>query len=184
MIAATNRDLEQEVAAGRFRRDLFFRLRVLEIVVPPLRKRIEDIPELAYYFLNKFREETGRKIKGFTTQAMERLTSYRWPGNVRELKNVIERAVVLCRGDYIDVDDLLLSTLPTTGDTAEALIQERGYRPCSLEELERAHILATLRHTNWNKSRTAQILGIERSTLERKIRRYGLDELGKKQTPR
>lgn len=184
VIAATNRDLEQEVAQGRFRRDLFFRLRVLEIVVPPLRKRIEDIPELAYYFLNKFREETGRKIKGFTTQAMERLTSYRWPGNVRELKNVIERAVVLCRGEYIDVDDLLLSTLPTTGDTAEALLQERGYRPCSLEELERAHILATLRHTNWNKSRTAQILGIERSTLERKIRRYGLDELGRQQAPR
>jgi Nif-specific regulatory protein len=180
VIAATNRDLEQEVAQGRFRRDLFFRLRVLEIVVPPLRKRIEDIPELAYHFLAKFREETGRKIKGFTKEAMERLTSYRWPGNVRELKNVVERAVVLCKGDYIGIDDLLLSTLPTTGDTAEALLQERGYRPCSLEELERAHILATLRHTNWNKSRSAHILGIERSTLERKIRRYGLDELARK----
>lgn len=175
VIAATNRDLEKEVIQGRFRRDLFFRLRVLEIVVPPLRKRLEDVTELAYYFLNKFREETGRKIKGFTPAAMDRLTGYRWPGNVRELKNVIERAVVLCRGNLIDADDLLLSNLGTTGDTADAAMQERGYRPCSLADVERIHILATLRHTGWNKSRAAYILGIERSTLDRKIRRYGLE---------
>ncbi|RMF91010.1 MAG: sigma-54-dependent Fis family transcriptional regulator, partial [Planctomycetota bacterium] len=173
VIAATNRDLEKEVAEGRFRRDLFFRLRVLEIVVPPLRKRVDDIPVLAYYFLNKFREETGRKIKGFTQRAMDRLVSYRWPGNVRELKNVIERAVVLCRGDAIDQEDLLLSSLNTAGDTADAMI-ESAYRPCSLAELEKAHIAATLKHTDWNKSRSAMILGIERSTLDRKIRRYGI----------
>ncbi|GAB6165487.1 sigma 54-interacting transcriptional regulator [Thermostilla marina] len=173
VIAATNRDLEKEVAEGRFRRDLFFRLRVLEIVVPPLRKRVDDIPVLAYYFLNKFREETGRKIKGFTQRAMDRLVSYRWPGNVRELKNVIERAVVLCRGDAIDQEDLLLSSLNTAGDTADAML-ESAYRPCSLAEMEKAHIAATLKHTNWNKSRSAMILGIERSTLDRKIRRYGI----------
>ena len=113
VIAATNRDLERDVAEGRFRRDLYFRLRVLEIVVPALRKRQEDIPLLADYFLQKFNAETGRKIKGFTAAAKEQLLKYLWPGNVRELKNVIERAVVLCRGQEIGVEDLLLTKLAT-----------------------------------------------------------------------
>jgi Nif-specific regulatory protein len=176
VIAATNRDLERDVAEGRFRHDLFFRLRVLEIVVPALRKRPDDIPELAAHFLNKFKTETGRKILGFSPDASERLTSYRWPGNIRELKNVIERAVVLCRGDYIEPDELLLSNLSTTGDTGDLAIAEHGFQPCSLDDLEKRHILATLNHTSWNKSRTASILGIERSTLDRKIRRYGLED--------
>ncbi len=179
VIAATNRDLERDVAEGRFRHDLFFRLRVLEIVVAPLRKRPEDIPVLAEYFLNKFREETGRKIEGFTQAAMDKLISYRWPGNVRELKNVVERAVVLCRGGLIDEGDLLLSTLSTVGDSEETRLPESSYSPCPLSEVERRHILATLEHTGWNKSRAASILGIERSTLDRKIRRYRLlDEPG------
>lgn len=177
VIAATNRDLEKDVAEGRVRRDLFFRLRVLEIVVPPLRKRPEDIVYLANHFLEKFRAETGRKISGFTPAAMEQLVAYRWPGNVRELKNVIERAVVLCRGDYIDQHDLLLSKLSTAGDTGPKA-PAAAFQPCSLEDVERQHILATLNYTGGNKSRAALLLGIERSTLDRKIRRYGLaDEL-------
>ncbi len=176
VIAATNRDLEREVVENRFRRDLFFRLRVLEIVVPGLRKRPEDIPILANHFLEKFRSETGHKIHGFTTRAMGQLKEYRWPGNIRELKNVIERAVVLCRGEYIDQDDLLLSKLSTAGDTADAILVPGIFHPCSLEDMERVHILATLNHTGWNKSRTAILLGIERSTLDRKIRRYRLAE--------
>jgi len=179
VIAATNRDLERDVAEGRFRHDLFFRLRVLEIVVPPLRKRPEDIPELAEYFLSKFRAETGRKIQGFSPKAVEQLNSYRWPGNVRELKNVVERAVVLCRGRHIEEDDLVLTSLSTTGDTGETKPPSDEFTPCSLSDVERRHILATLNHTGWNKSRTASILGIERSTLDRKIRRYSLaDEHG------
>jgi len=174
VIAATNRDLERDVGEGRFRHDLFFRLRVLEIVVPPLRKRPEDIPELADYFLSKFRAETGRKIQGFSPKAVEQLNSYRWPGNVRELKNVVERAVVLCRGRHIEEDDLVLTNLSTTGDTAETKQPSDEFTPCSLSDVERRHILATLNHTGWNKSRTASILGIERSTLDRKIRRYSL----------
>ena len=173
VIAATNRDLEKEVAKKRFRHDLFFRLRVLEIVVPPLRKRPDDVAELALYFLEMFRSETGRKIHGFSPSAMEMLTGYRWPGNVRELKNVVERAVVLCKGEYIERGDLLLSSLSTSGDTGEAAAGQ-GFQVCSLSELERKHILATLNHVGWNKSRTAGILGIERSTLDRKIRRYKL----------
>jgi Nif-specific regulatory protein len=177
-IAATNRDLEKDVAEGTFRRDLYFRLHVLEIVVPALRKRGEDIPLLAEYFLQRFVAETGSKIKGFTPRAMEEMLRYRWPGNVRELKNVIERAVVLTRGQYIDHDDLVLSTLRTAGDTDISMADGRGDRsePASLADIERQHILDTLNQTGWNKSRTAIILGIERSTLDRKIRRYDLVE--------
>ncbi|MEX0586008.1 MAG: sigma-54-dependent Fis family transcriptional regulator, partial [Pirellulales bacterium] len=176
-IAATNRDLEKDVAEKRFRRDLYFRLRVVEIVVPSLRKRTEDIPVLATHFLQKYVEETGRKLLGFTPEAMDQMLRYRWPGNVRELKNVVERAVVLSRGPYIDRIDLLLSNIATAGDTADVSAAGR-FEPVSLEDVERRHIHATLQATNWNKSQTAQILGIERSTLDRKIRRYELDRPG------
>ena len=179
VIAATNRDLEKDVAEKLFRRDLYFRLRVLEIVVPALRKRPEDISVLADYFLKKFTDETGRKIHGFTAAAKEQLLRYLWPGNVRELKNVIERAVVLCPGREIDQEDLLLTKLSTSGDTADMTVPLKEFAPSSLEALERQHILATLHHTGWNKSQTASILGIERSTLDRKIRRYSLTD----QTP-
>ncbi len=174
VIASTNRDLEQDVADGRFRRDLFFRLRVLEIVVPGLRKRLEDIPELAQYFREKFVGETGRKIDGYTDNAMSQLLNYRWPGNVRELKNVVERAVVLCRGQKIDTTDLLLSKLSTSGDTGQIDPNDNEFHPNSLDDIERDHIMATLAFTQWNKSRAANFLGIERSTLDRKIRRYEL----------
>ena len=184
VIAATNRDLEQEVAEGRFRRDLYFRLRVLEICVPPLRKRPDDISELAHYFLRRFNSETGRKLQGFTARALEEMMRYRWPGNVREMKNVVERAVVLSRGEYIDVDDLALSRLTTDGDTGvhdSPLPIDNVQR--SLSDVEREHIQAMLDSTGWNKSQTAGILGIERSTLDRKIRRYELDN-SKDRTPR
>lgn len=174
VIAATNRDLEQAVAEGQFRRDLYFRLRVVEIYVPPLRKRPEDILELANHFLDKFSGETGRKIRGFSPGALERMQAYRWPGNVRELKNVIERAVVLARGDVIEIDDLNLSSLATTSDSNEIVIQKASYEPLSLDEVEKRHIAATLAASGWNKSRTASILGVERSTLDRKIKRYEL----------
>jgi DNA-binding NtrC family response regulator len=178
VIAATNRDLEKDVAEGTFRRDLYFRLHVLEIIVPALRKRPEDIPQLAEYFLHRFVAETGSKIKGFTPRAMEEMLRYRWPGNVRELKNVIERAVVLTRSQYIDHSDLVLSTLRTAGDTDFEMAASREGRqePSSLADMERQHILDTLTQTGWNKSRAAIILGIERSTLDRKIRRYDLVE--------
>ena len=175
VIAATNRDLEREVAEGRFRQDLYFRLHVLEILVPALRRRPEDIPELAHYFLDRFNAETGRRIKGFTPTALDQLVRYRWPGNIRELRNVIERSVVLARGDMIDQTDLMLSSLIPAGDSAlDSSAASMGN--CSLAEMEARHIAATLQSTGWNKSQAAQILGIERSTLDRKIRRYELSE--------
>ena len=181
IITATNRDLEKEVAAGKFRHDLFFRLRVLEIIVPPLRKRQTDIQVLAEYFLDRFCKETGRKYTGFHHEAMQILMSYRWPGNVRELKNIIERAVVLGSEPLIMEQDLLLSKLNTTGESHIITPdgnnkQERDlFIPLSLEDVERNHIIRTLEHTNWNKSLTAKQLGIERTTLDRKIKRYNIE---------
>ena len=174
VIAATNRDLEKEVTEKNFRRDLFFRLRVLEIVVPPLRKRPEDIITLSEYFLKRFKDETGRKIEGFTPSAMRCLQEYRWPGNVRELKNVIERAVVLCRSARISESDLLLSNLATAGDSFTAGPQQEkiSFTPCSLTDMEARHIEAMMKYCEWNKSRAASLLGIERSTLDRKLLRY------------
>jgi Nif-specific regulatory protein len=168
VVAATNVDLEAAVQEGRFRRDLYFRLQVVELMIPPLRERKEDIPLLARHFLARLTQEVARRITGFSDGAMRKLMLYDWPGNVRELRNVIERAVVLGTGEEIRESDILLSSLtfpaaPTT-----------EYRPLTLDDLEREHIAATLAHTDWNKSQTASILGIERSTLDRKIQRYGL----------
>lgn len=178
VIAATNRDLEKAVEAGIFRRDLYFRLRVVEIFVPPLRRRGDDVLELSHHFLERFNTETGRRIRGFSIEALKLMKQYRWPGNIRELKNVIERAVVLARTDVIEPDDLTLTTLATAGETGDVPVTATAYQPLTLDELERRHILDTLNQTNWNKSRTAVILGIERSTLDRKIRRYNLQPTG------
>jgi Nif-specific regulatory protein len=184
VIAATNRDLERAVSEGQFRRDLYFRLHVLEIFVPPLRKRPEDIPVLANYFLQRFNAETGRRLRGYTPDAAEQMLRYRWPGNVRELKNVVERAVVLARGDLVDVEDLTLTKLSTAGDTQDVAPPSNTFEPVSLDEMERRHILATLNSTGWNKSQTANILGIERSTLDRKIRRYEIEGYLQQRGPR
>jgi Nif-specific regulatory protein len=172
VVAATNRPLEEAVRAGTFRRDLFFRLQVVQLDVPPLRERESDIPLLSDHFLKRFARETGRKIKGFTPAALEKLKAYRWPGNVRELRNVIERAVALSSGLQLDAPDIWLSEL----DAGAPVIGAAGavYKPEPLEEVEKRHILETLKHTDWNKSQAAAILGIERSTLDRKIKAYGL----------
>jgi Nif-specific regulatory protein len=173
VVAATNRPLEEAVRAGAFRRDLFYRLQVVQLDVPPLRDRIDDVPLLAEHFLKRFVRETGRKIKGFTPAALDKLAGHRWPGNVRELKNVIERAVALGTGPHLDAADIWLAELdlgaPVLGASAAA-----PYKPESLDDMEKRHILETLKHTEWNKSKAAAILNIERSTLDRKIEKYGL----------
>jgi Nif-specific regulatory protein len=169
VVAATNRPLEEAVRAGTFRRDLFFRLQVVQLDVPPLRDRLDDVPLLADHFLKKFARETGRKMRGFTESALAKLGGYRWPGNVRELKNVVERAVALGTGPMIDAADIWLSELDIGAPVVGAA---PVYRPESLEEVEKRHILDTLRHTDWNKSKAAAILGIERSTLDRKLKAY------------
>ena len=172
VVSATNQALEQAIQEGRFRRDLFFRLQVVEIRVPPLRERKSDVPILADHFLKRFVRETGRKIRGFTPAALRKMEEYDWPGNVRELRNVVERAVALGSGPLLDVNDIWLSSLEI--GVAAAPGGEAVYRPVSLEEVEKEHILKTLNHTDWNKSQAAAILNIERSTLDRKIKGYGL----------
>ena len=176
VISATNRNLEKAVSEGKFRRDLFFRLHVVEIYVPPLRKRPQDVIELAEHFVRRFNAETAKKIRGLTPEAIELMRSYRWPGNVRELRNVIEGAILSARDDFIHADDLSLTNLSTASESNVMFSGRHTYEPLSLSEVERRHILETLNSTDWNKSRAATILGIERSTLDRKIRRYELSE--------
>jgi transcriptional regulator with GAF, ATPase, and Fis domain len=173
VVSATNQPLEQAVHAGNFRRDLFFRLQVVEIKVLPLRDRKADIPILADHFLKRFVRETGRKIRGFTPAAMQKMHDYHWPGNVRELRNVVERAVALGSGPMLDVVDIWLSSLDPLRPPSEHDIH-LGYQPLPLDEIEKRHILKTLEHTDWNKSQAATILSIERSTLDRKIKTYSL----------
>ena len=169
VVAATNRDLQQMVREGKFRQDLYYRLHVIEIVVPPLRRRGNDCLILAEHFLQQFNREMGRKIEGFSESAKKRLLSYSWPGNIRELKNVVERAVVLNTKDRIEESDLTLSPALEAGDVAIAVA---GPVEMTLAELEQLHIERVLRHTEGNKSRAAAILGIERSTLDRKLKRF------------
>ncbi len=173
VVAATNQPLEHAIQTGAFRRDLFFRLQVVEMRVPPLRERLGDVQLLADHFLKRFVRETGRKIRGFTPAALKKMETYHWPGNVRELRNVVERAVALGSGPTIDTPDVWLSSLEVGGPDPLAP-QAPSYRPVSLEEVEKQHILQTLEHTDWNKSQAASILNIERSTLDRKIKLYEL----------
>jgi Nif-specific regulatory protein len=173
VVAATNSPLEEAVQAGRFRRDLFFRLQVVEMRVAPLRERRDDIDELAEHFLQRFIRETGRKIRGFTPAAAQKMQSYSWPGNVRELRNVVERAVALGTGPMIDATDIWLSSLELPEFKADGKTVP-AFQPVSLEALEKKHIETMLEHTDWNKSKAADILGIERSTLDRKIKLYDL----------
>jgi DNA-binding NtrC family response regulator len=147
-------------------------LQVVDIQVPTLRDRRSDVPLLADHFLKRFARETGRKIRGFTAAAIAKMEQYDWPGNVRELKNVIERAVALGRGPHLDVTDILLTSLELPGDAPAT--GGATFEAISLEELEKRHIIATLEHTDWNKSQAATILQIERSTLDRKIKSYQL----------
>jgi len=175
LIAATNRDLEQEMESGGFREDLFYRLNVINIEVPPLRERVEDIPLLAEHFLETRAGAVGDGESAPTSispDAMEVLEGYHWPGNVRELENVMERAIVLADGEEID-EDILPDRL--TEPTPEPLVSgERPENP-SLEVIERAYIEHVLSAEDGNKTRAAEVLGIDPSTLYRKIKRYEIE---------
>jgi two-component system response regulator HydG len=172
LIAATNRDLLKEVGAGRFREDLFYRLNVVTLHVPPLRERPEDIPLLAQSFLVHFAEKNRKPVKGFTPQAMDRLLRYHWPGNVRELMNAVERAVVLSRGEHLEEGEFSLLSSPGAVDPAAATMPLSGPAGASLEEVEKQAILKALETARGNKSEAARRLGITRRTLHQKLRKY------------
>ena len=168
IIAATNKNLLEEIDTGRFRDDLFYRLNVINLNVPPLRERKEDIPLLTHHFLTMFSEKNNKQIQGFTPQAMDRMLKYEWPGNIRELMNVVERAVVLSRSQYLDEHNLSLVEKP------ELYSKEVVPGNTSLGEVEKATVLKTLEATGGNKSEAARRLGITRRTLHQKLRKYGM----------
>lgn len=176
VIAATNRDLEFEVAQGRFREDLFYRLNVMPLNVPPLRKRQEDIPLLAQHFMKKFAEKNRKTVKGFIPLAMDMLINYEWPGNVRELENAVERAVILLTGEHITEKQLPLNITERYPDLAEPNTPDikvtDGSR--SLEEIEKEAIMETLNASGGNKAEAARRLGVTRKTLHNKLKHYGL----------
>ncbi len=172
LVAATHRDLNEMVEEGTFRQDLFFRLSVVPIELPPLRQRTEDIPALADFFLKRYAKKNQKDIKGFHPQALMLLARYSWPGNIRELENSIERAVILCLGEQVTPRELPPQMVPDDFETVEAPLSAEG--DLSLKDVEREAIRTTLDRTDGNKSRTAKILGIARQTLLNKIKGYGL----------
>jgi two-component system response regulator HydG len=174
LIAATNKDLLQEIETGRFREDLYYRLNVVTMNIPPLKERREDIPLLAQHFLKMFSEKNRKKVKGFTPQAMDRLLKYDWPGNVRELMNAAERGVVLSRSEYLDEDELPLIFEEGMPEEETATLQETVHADLPLDEVEKASILKTLELTEGNKSEAARRLGITRRTLHKKLKKYGV----------
>ncbi len=178
IISATNRDLEKEVKAGRFREELLYRINVITIHVPPLRERREDIPLLANHFLRKFEKQVGRSGMRFSKGAMRLLMNYHWPGNVRELENAVERAVILAETDVIHSHDLpeklQSSSVVVTDDSG-------GVEP-TLEEVEREHIKRVLRKVEGDKAKAARVLGIHLSTLYRKLQRLKIEEGGESES--
>lgn len=180
VIAATNRNLPDDVRDGRFRADLFYRLDVVALYVPPLRERPEDIPELIDYFLEIYRQRFNRPRLDLSAEARRRLESYAWPGNVRELRNCLERATALSTGDVIEPEQILPSSsggqssvvLGSWPDRASANAAQQPPAPATLDELERQHILRVLEETGGNRERAAAILGISARTLYRKLREY------------
>ena len=166
VISATNKDIKRAVADGQFREDLYYRLNVVTIDLPPLRERKEDILLLAQHFLKKFAVENQKEITGFSPEANDFLLKYEWPGNVRELENAIERAVILAKNSYIEAADLPQENL---------LLVHSALPGKSLKEVERERILSVLNETGRNYSEAARILGISRATLHNKVKAYGLD---------
>jgi DNA-binding NtrC family response regulator len=173
VILATNEDLDVAVAEGRFRQDLFYRINCISMELPPLRERISDIPMLAKHFLDRVCLETGKRITGFTEEALATLERYRWPGNVRELQNAIERAVLLGKGETIRVEDLPTALIQNAPVSAEA-VPGQSLKQC-MKNPERQIIIDMLERNHWNRQATADLLGINRTTLYKKMKKLGLE---------
>jgi len=174
IMAATNRNLALEVKNKNFREDLFYRLNVINVEVPPLRERIGDVPLLAQHFLNKYSEKNRKDLKGFTPTAMDALSRYAWPGNVRELENCLERAVILCMGQYISEKELLPSVVENYTSQIDSQRPGPAIGRRSLDDVETITIKETLAATKGNKSQAAKILNITRTTLNNKLKKYGI----------
>lgn len=174
VIAASNKDLKEEIQKGNFREDLFYRFNVVSLNVPPLRQRKEDIPILAQHFLELFAGRNNKIIKGFTPRAMEKILTYGWPGNIRELMNAVERAVVLSRGGILDAEEIaLIMEEKASSVTTET---QKEAQNMSLENVEKKSILDALEACDGNKSEASRRLGITRKTLRAKLQKYEAEE--------
>jgi len=171
LIAATNKNLVDLISEGRFREDLYYRLDVVQLKMPALRARREDIPLLAQHFLEQFARKNRKEIQGFTPAAMDRMIRYEWPGNVRELMNAVERGVVLARSEYLDINDM---PFISSSETAAENPPDAVYAGRPLEDIEKSAILQTLSAVGGNKSEAARRLGITRKTLHKKLKAYGM----------
>jgi len=174
VLSATHRDLQKLIAEGRFREDLFYRIQVVPVVVPPLRERKEDIPRLVAHFIEKLGQRTNAKVHGIDEPALARLCAYSWPGNVRELENVIEQALVFAEGEVIDVGALPASVRGGLPDNALALPPSEMSLPDILEDLERQLIQRAYDKSGGVKTETARLLGIKTSALYYKLEKYGI----------
>ncbi len=166
VIAATNKDLSDMIKTGKFREDLYYRLNVINVAIPPLRERKEDIVGLSRHFLKKYSKKLSKPVADFTPEALELLSAYRWPGNVRELENVVERAVIVCETTAIGAEDISISSY--------AAVADLSVNP-SLEEMEKNYILRVLKETGHNQSKASQLLGIDRKTLYLKLKKYDIN---------
>jgi DNA-binding NtrC family response regulator len=176
VVAATNQPLRERAATGRFREDLLFRLAVVEVELPPLRRRGEDVLPLAFHFASHFSKRYGRPVHALSTAARDKLATYPWPGNVRELRNVMDRAVLLARGGVIRSTDVRIGAdAPRTSPLDEGT-GGVGYSPTmSLREVEGAHVRRVLEHTKGHMGEAAAILGVHRNTMTMKVREHGID---------
>ncbi len=182
LIAATNKDLEKMIKEETFREDLYYRLNIVPIVLPPLRERQEDIPLLAIHFLKKYSEEMGKTVKGFTPEAMEKLIKYPWPGNVRELENVIERTVVMMDEEMVRMEHLILPSqqegerierpIPMTSEELKEI--KKQLREKAVEEIEKAFVINALERNQWNVTRAAEEVGMLRPNFQALMRKYNL----------
>jgi len=169
IIAATNKNLEEEVKKGKFREDLYYRINVVPLIIPPLRERAEDVPLLAEHFLRLYGEKNKRMLKGFADGVLDALIRYEWPGNVRELENIVERTVIMSRGDTITFADLPPAIAGAQGPAMQTP------PAISLKDMERETITKALQQTGGNRTKAAVLLGITRKTLQNKIKEYGID---------
>ncbi len=184
ILAATNRRLEDEVSAGRFREDLYYRLNVIQLPLPPLRERMEDLPLLVHHFVEKYTRELGKSVRGVSDEAMERLRAHSYPGNVRELENVIERAVALARGEWIDRESLPPALLdPPAEKTNAALPQGSVDLDNLVADYERGLLVEALQRAGGVKKRAAHLLGISFRSFRYRLEKLGLDAPGEPSEP-
>jgi DNA-binding NtrC family response regulator len=179
VVSATHRDLEQQIADGKFREDLYYRLNVFPITLPPLRDRLEDLPRLVEHFVAKFNRTTGKTVRGFDAGAVSAMQQYVWPGNVRELENVVERAIIVCRGQEVTAGDLDFGrrAQATNSPTPVPIAQPGKPLQARLQEQEKNEIVAAIERNQGNIAGAARALGINRSTLYYRLRKHGLEHL-------